>query len=124
MSPRGQFETWESRRQTELKAAEFSNELGQKVLYEDDKIRLWLIQLQPKERMGFRKINSDFRAMSQVDGFAVSHRSSGEILLVQCKKGDMFRYNKIHQEEQVWDLENIGNDPLELVIIEYLFVPE
>lgn len=124
LSPKGQFEAWEAQRKEEVLAVDFLTDLGQKVLYEDGKIRLWSIVLQPKKRLGFRKICSDFRAMSQVDGFAVSHRSTGEIVLVQYKKGEMYRYKKKEQGEQIWDLENIGADPLELLVIEYLFDPE
>ena len=124
LSPKGHFEAWEALRKKELDSGKYEDDLGQKVLYQDDKIKLWSILLKPKERHGFRRIKSDFRVMSQVDGFGVSHRSTGEITLVQCKKGEMFRYDVQSQGEQVWDLENIGADPLELVVIEYLFVPE
>ena len=124
LSPKGHFKAWEGNRTKELESDQFETDLGQEVLYEDGKIKLWSIVLKPKERHGFRKISCDFRAMSQVDGFAVSHRNSGEIVLVQCKKGEMFRYNKKQQGEQIWDLENIGADPLELVVIEYLFDPD
>ena len=124
LSPKGHFKAWEAGRKKELGSEELNTELGQQILYEDGKIKLWSIVLKTKERLGFRKISCHFRAMSQVDGFAVNHRSTGQIVLIQCKKGEMFRYNKKTEGEQIWDLENIGADPLELVVIEYLFDPE
>lgn len=124
LSPKGYFKAWEAQRKEELDSENLNTELGQQILYEDGKIKLWSLVLKVKERIGFRKINCDFRAMSQVDGFAVNHRSTGEIVLVQCKKGEMYRYNKKEKGEQIWDLENIGAEPLEFVVIEYLFDPE
>lgn len=124
LSPKGHFKAWEEMRKKELECGQFPTDLGHQVLYEDGKIKLWSILLQPKEKLGFRRISCDFRAMSQVDGFAVSHRSTGEIFLIQCKKGEMYRYKKRELGEQIWDLENIGAEPLELVVIEYLFDPE
>ncbi len=124
LSPKGHFEAWEADLKQELDSGDYEEGLGQKVLYEHHNIRLWSIILSPKERIGFRKIKSDFEVMSQVDGFAVSHRCTGEIALVQCKKGGTFRYDLNSFKEQIWDLENIGADPLELLVIEYLIDPE
>ncbi len=121
LCPEGHFEAWEPMRRSELKSGEYREEMGQKIIYEDGKIRLWLIQLEPKERLGFTWLRSDFKVMSHVQGFAVSHRNSGEITLIQYKKGDVYRYNTLEMGEQVWDLENIGADPLEFVLIEELY---
>lgn len=120
LSPKGHYNAWEPVRKMELNSGKFREELGHKVLFEDGNIRLWLIQLEPKERVGFTCLKGDFQVISHVQGFAVSHRDDGEIVLIQYKKGDVFRYSQRKNGEQVWDLENIGADPLEFVVIQDL----
>ncbi len=120
LSPKGRFDAWDLDRKRELDKGEFSIDLGQKVLHQDDNIKLWLIQLGPKERMDFRRLIRNFQVMSHSQGFAVSHHNDGEIALIQFKKGDVYSYDFQKMGEQIWDLENIGADPLEFVIIENL----
>ena len=122
LSPEGRFDAWDESRREELEQGEFSTDLGQKVLHQDGNIKLWLIQLGPKERIGFRKLSKGFQVMSHSQGFAVSHHNNGEIALIQYKKGDIYSYDFQKMGEQVWDLENIGADRLEFVIIENLVV--
>lgn len=124
LCPKGFYEAWESSRKIELKTGNFREELGQKIIYEDGKVRLWLIKLEPKERLGFTKLRSDFKVMSHVQGFAVSHKNSGEIALIQYKTGEVYRYSFLEMGEQVWDLENIGADPLEFVLIEEFYIED
>ncbi|MGB5236636.1 MAG: hypothetical protein WBM43_04540 [Flavobacteriaceae bacterium] len=124
LCPKGNYEAWEPLRRKALDIGVFRDELGQKLLFVDGKIRLWLIQLAPKERLAFTNLINDFQVMSYMQGFAVSHRDSGEIVLIQYKKGDIFRYKLEEQGGQVWDLENIGADHLEFVVIEELYLEE
>ena len=120
LNPKGNFEAWENGRKKELNSGEISDALGHKIMFEDGKIRVWHIQLAPKERLGFRTLNRDFQVMSQVRGFAVSHRQCGAIYLIQYKNGDIYHYNHQDLGEQIWDLENIGAEKLEFVIMEEL----
>ena len=120
LSPKGNFEAWEIDRKKELNSAVINDALGHKIIFEDGRIRVWHIQLEPKERLGFRKLNRSFRVMSQAQGFAVSHRQSGAIYLIQTNDGDVYHYNTKKLGEQVWDLENIGPEKLDFVIMEEL----
>lgn len=120
LNPKGNFEAWEKERKKELNSLEISDALGHKIMFEDGKIRIWHIQLAPKERLGFRTLNRDFQVMSQVRGFAVSRRQCGAIYLIQYNNGDIYHHNHEDHGEQVWDLENIGADKLEFVVMEEL----
>ena len=114
----GLYEAWDSTKLKELNARDFREELGQKIMYEDGEVRLWLIELKPKENLSFTRVNRNFKVISHAKGFAVSHRDNGEIVLIQYREGDVFRYNKLEMGDQIWDLENVGADPLQFVIIE------
>ena len=124
LSPKGRFDAWDVDRKLELDKGEYSTDLGQKVLHQDENIRLWMIQLDPKERISFRRLGKSFQVMSHSQGFAVSHHNDGEIALIQFKKGDVYRYDLQKMGEQIWDLENIGADPMDFVVIENLVEEE
>ncbi len=52
----GNFNTWNPSHLKELKENEISTNLGQKVLFENEYLRIWEVVLLPKERLPFRKI--------------------------------------------------------------------
>ena len=121
LSPAGNFEAWEPQRRKELESGHFTSNIGQELLHEGEHTRLWLVKLGYKQRLGFRNISSSFKVMSQTDGFAVSYQGSGKIVLIEFKKADMQRHEVVDEQERIWDLENIGAETLEFIIIEYLF---
>lgn len=116
--PEGGFDAWEPKRLEHFKVGIFSKQLGQNFLYENEKIRLWNIILKPHERLDFRISKSNFRVTFQMDGFGVSHQGNGKILLLEFKKGDVFNFKENKDQELIWDFENIGIEPLEIVLFE------
>ena len=120
LSPAGNFEAWEPNRLEELQSGQISSEAGQLLLHESDETRLWLVSLEYKQRLGFRNTKYQIKTMSQTDGFAVSHYGNGQICLIEFKKDQMQRQEVLGLCDKVWDLENIGSEPLEFILIEYL----
>lgn len=118
LNPAGNFGPWESSKLKELKKHQFSDDLGQTLLFENDSIRVWEIFLQPGERMGFRKITHHFSITSMCDALAVSRFSDGSIYLLKFNHKDTL-YVNYEVSEVVQDLENISEGPLYLHLMEF-----
>lgn len=118
LSPEGNFESWEISRLKELRAEEFSKELGQSMLYENDEFRLWDITLKHKERLTFRRVVNDFSYTCITDGFGVIHLGNGKIQFGQFKKGDVCSFNMKENEELILDVENTGLGILKFIVTE------
>ncbi len=118
----GNFNTWNPSHLKELKENEISTKLGQKVLFENEYIRIWEVVLLSKERLPFRKINLDYCWVAASEGMVISRFSDGKIILMHLEKGDSEFLN--HDNEQaIYDLENIGEDILFFQMTEYKSQP-
>tara|TARA_R110002167_G_scaffold76032_4_gene211953 strand:+ start:781 stop:1200 length:420 start_codon:yes stop_codon:yes gene_type:complete len=118
INPVGQFDTWEPTKVAELTRNEISDCLGQKLLFENDNILVWEVALVPYERLPFRKIQRDFNLTSLTEGLVIRRFGDGKINLVRLQKGDSAFY-EFDGEETVYDLENIGEQPILLNIVEF-----
>lgn len=105
----GVFNTWNPSHLKELKNKEFSNDLGQKVLFENEYLRIWEVVLLPNERLPFRKINLDYSWVAASEGMVISRFSNGKIILIHLEKGDS-EFLKQENKQAIYDLENIGED--------------
>ena len=119
LNPIGNFDPWQPSKLLELKQKRLSEDLGQKLLFENDTIKVWEIFLQPRERLGFRKINQDYSFVSMTDGLAVTRSSDARISLIRIDKGDT-GFIPYTNEDIVRDLENIGEGPLFIHVMEFL----
>ncbi len=107
----GNFNTWNPVHIAELKKKEFSTDLGQKVLFENEYLRIWEVILLPKERLPFRKINLGYCWVAGSEGMVISRFSDGKIVLIHVEKGDS-EFLDHGNNYAIYDLENIGQDIL------------
>jgi hypothetical protein len=114
----GNFNTWNPSHIKELKENEFSTDLGQKVLFENEYLRIWEVVLLPKERLPFRKINLDYCWVAGSEGMVISRFSDGKIVLMHLEKGDS-EFLEHEKKHAIYDLENIGQDILFFQMTEY-----
>ena len=114
----GNFNTWNPSHLNELKEKKFSTKLGQKVLFENDYLRIWEVVLLPKERLPFRKINLDYCWVAASEGMAISRFANGKIILMHLEKGDS-EFLKHENGHAIYDLENIGEDILFFQMTEF-----
>ncbi len=114
----GNFNTWNPSRLKELKENKISTDLGQKILFENDYLRIWEVVLLPKERLPFRKINLDYCWVAASEGMAISRFSDGKIILMHLEKGDS-EFLKHKNKHAIYDLENIGEDILFFQMTEF-----
>ncbi len=113
----GNFDTWEPSKIRELKEKRFASDLGKKLLYENELIRVWEITLFPKERLPFRKQNRDFYWVSLTDAKIICRYSDGKIAMLYINRGD-YELRKVEDQNPIWDMENIGEYLLVLNLME------
>lgn len=123
----GNFNTWNPAHIRELKNNEISNDLGQRILFENEYLRIWEVVLLPKERLPFRKIDLDYCWIAGSEGMMISRFSDGKIVLMHLEKGDS-EFLEHEDNHAVYDLENVGQDTLIFQMTQYkgeqLFVKE
>ena len=118
LNPSGNFDSWEPSKILELQRKKIDDRLGQKLLFENDKIKVWEVVLFPGERLPFRKINGNYSFTSMTEGLAISRYATGKINLVRIKKGDSM-FIKHEGQAAIYDFENIGENILFLHVMEF-----
>ena len=108
-------------------AAEFEQEkqspngcVGQRLLSEDDRVRVWEIRLKPGQRFGFHRHVLDF-SVRPADAKARAYLSDGTTVEHTYKAGETrhgVRSPKGHFK--VHDLANIGDTDLDFITVEFL----
>lgn len=118
LNPIGNFDSWEPSKLQELRKKDIEGRLGQKLLFENDTIRVWEVVLFPGERLPFRKISGNYNFTSITKGLAISRYANGKISLVRIHKGDSM-FVKHEGQESIYDFENIGENILFLHAMEF-----
>jgi hypothetical protein len=114
----GNFNTWNPAHIRELKNNEISTDLGQRILFENEYLRIWEVVLLPKERLPFRKINLDYCWIAGSEGMMITRFSDGKIVLMHLEKGDS-EFLEHENKHAIYDLENVGQDTLIFQMTEY-----
>lgn len=112
----GNFDTWKESHLKEIKAKTFSAKIGE-LLYANDEIKVWKIEIKPRERIGFRLHNNNYSCTSFTKGVLIARNINGEILLMRLTKGGhtFFEYR---DKKIIHDLENIGENTVKVTIVE------
>lgn len=114
----GNFEPWIPSILDELNNYLVKDPLGGYLVFEDERVKLWQIVLEPKERLPFRLQNTNYSWTCSSGGMAISRFNDGSIHLLRIDKMDT-GYFKFKNSELVSDFENIGENVLEIDIVEY-----
>lgn len=112
----GGFDAWNEAKLNEIREGEFSEAIGE-ALYENAEIRLWKIQLEPSERIPFRRHRNNYSCTIFSEGLLVSRNINGKVILLRLSKGDTF-YQECKSDEMIHDLENIGESTVKVAVIE------
>lgn len=122
INPSGKFKTWNPSRLEELEKKEFSNDLGQKIIFENEYQRIWEVVLLPKERLPFRVINKNYCWVACSEGMVISRFADGKIILMHLEKGDS-EYMEHKDKPAIYDLENIGEEIIWFQLTEHKSEP-
>jgi quercetin dioxygenase-like cupin family protein len=94
--------------------------VGQKLLSENEKVRVWRIHLRPGERCGFHRHVLDYFWSATTSGRGRQHFNDGTTREYTYSAGETRHENYGPGEFKVHDLENIGDTDLTFVTVEFL----
>jgi quercetin dioxygenase-like cupin family protein len=110
---RAQFET-------ELRAAPSNHEVGTRVLFENEHVRVWEVRLTPGERAPFHAHTRRY-FWTVVDGAIGRQRSDDGTLRVREYRVGETQYQEPDPDNAlIHDLENVGDAELRFVTVELL----
>jgi len=108
-------------------AAEFEHEqkhpngcVGQRLISENNRVRVWEIRLKPGERFGFHRHVLDYFWTAVLRGRARAHVNDGSIVEHTYAAGETRHETHAPDHFKVHDLENIGDNELIFITVEFL----
>ena len=108
-------------------AAEFEREskhpngcVGQRLLSESERVRVWEIRLKPGERFGFHRHVLDYFWSAATPGRGRQHLQDGSTVEHSYQAGETRHETYGKGEFKVHDLENIGESELVFTTVEFL----
>lgn len=113
-------ENWTEELRAELAENQGRNgRVGSRVVFEDDRMRVWLLELQPGERLPFHTHVQDYFWTATRAGTARSHYADGRTEVMHYEVGTTraFRFEK--GQSMTHDLENIGEGLLSFTTVEF-----
>tara|TARA_E500000318_G_scaffold100033_1_gene102453 strand:+ start:3350 stop:3760 length:411 start_codon:yes stop_codon:yes gene_type:complete len=118
LNPVGNFDPWEQEKIDELLHQEIKGSLSNRLVFENEVIKLWDLKLLPGERLNFRRHNTNYGWVCTTGGLVISRYGNGKIDMIKLNPGDT-EYFENRGKNYVNDLENIGEDTLVINILEY-----
>ncbi|MCB0371921.1 MAG: hypothetical protein KDD31_02805 [Muricauda sp.] len=118
LNPVGNFDPWEQEKIDELLHQEITDALSEKLVFENESVKLWDLHLAPGDRIPFRKHNTNYVLACTTGGLALTRYGNGKIDMVKLNPGDS-EYFENRGKDYVNDLENIGEHPIIINILEY-----
>jgi quercetin dioxygenase-like cupin family protein len=111
-------------------AAEFERErannnpcVGTELLSESERTRVWIIRLQPGERVGFHRHVLDYFWTCVTGGRGRQHVNDGKTVEYTYAPGETRHESYAAGEFKVHDLENIGDKDMVFMTVEFLDAP-
>jgi len=103
----------------ELDRNEFNPCIGQILLSESERARVWFIRLEPGERLGFHRHVLDYFWTALTAGKARSHINGGAPVEASYVAGQTRHLSFAPGEFMIHDLQNIGSRPLLFMTVEH-----
>ena len=95
-----------------------NDHVGHTLLFENEKVKVWHIALQPGERIHYHRHNYDYFWTVLQDGEGVSNQEDGSQVHLTFKKNQTSFQNILQQGRAIHDLQNTGGQVLEFVTTE------
>lgn len=104
----------------ELQSAAGNGNVGSRLVSESERARVWLIEMQPGDRLPFHTHVLDYFWVATSQGKARSRYADGKVVEVSYDVGDAKHFRFGPGESMTHDLENIGDTVLSFTTVEYL----
>ena len=118
LNPVGNFDPWEQERIDELLHHEIKESLSNRLVFENEAMKLWDLRLFPGERLSFRRHNTNYGWICTTGGLVITRYGNGKIDMVKLNQGDT-EYFENRGKNHINDLENIGEEIVVINILEY-----
>jgi len=100
-----------------LKDREVSAEVGTRLLFENDRVRVWDLQLAPGESTGFHRHTTDFLYVVIGDGTLQTVLPDGKREPPRKMRDGDVRFRDV-AEETVHEAVNVGSGPWRNIVVE------
>jgi beta-alanine degradation protein BauB len=104
----------------ELGKASENRTVGHEVLFENERVRIWGLDLAPGERVPFHSHTSTYFWVCTDEGRAQQRYPSGEIDTFDFRAGDVDFLEIAPGESLIHDLDNCGDTRLRFIAVELL----
>lgn len=94
--------------------------VGSELLSESDRVRVWMIRLQPGERIGFHRHVLDYFWTCVSGGRGRQHVHDGTTVEYTYAPGETRHETYAAEQYKVHDLENLGDSEMVFMTIEFL----
>ena len=118
LNPVGNFDPWEQEKLDELLHEEITRSLTERLIFENESIKLWNLFLLPGDRIPFRSHNTNYSWVCTTGGLALSRYGNGKIDMIKLDSGDT-GYFENRGKNYINDFENIGEDPISIDLLEF-----
>ena len=120
LPPAATPDSWSPALRQEYAAAASNGRVGQRLVSETERVRVWSIALKPGERLGFHKHVLDYFWTAVTPGRGRSHNQTGAMSERDYQAGDTKHLSFGSGEFMIHDLENIGSTDLLFTTVEFL----
>jgi hypothetical protein len=86
--------------------------------FENDRVRIWEIRLEPGERYGAHRHVLDYFWVAVTEGTSLQHTGEGRIERVRYRSGDTMFFSYGPGESMLHDLANVGDTLLVFTTVE------
>lgn len=110
---------WTGALRQELAGAGTNGRVGSRIVSESERVRVWLIEMQPGERLPFHTHVLDYFWTTTAPGRARSRYSDGRVAEMDYALGDTRHFHFEAGDSMTHDLENIGDTVLCFTTVEF-----
>jgi quercetin dioxygenase-like cupin family protein len=104
----------------ELAAAAENRVVGSRLLFENERLRVWDITLRPGERLPFHRHATSYFYRCESGGFVQVRLPDGQVAVYECP-ADEVHFHEIGSDDLViHDLENVGETTVRFTTVELL----
>ena len=111
---------WPKEYVAELGAARTNGNVGTRIVSESDRVRVWIVEMKPGERLPFHTHVLDYFWTATSNGKARSRYGDGQVAEAEYEVGDTKHFSFTKGESMTHDLENIGDTVLTFTTVEFL----
>jgi hypothetical protein len=114
---------WSDALKEEFAVNQLNGCVGQLLVSETTRVRVWTIRLRPHERLGFHRHVLDYFWTASTAGSSISLHHDGRVAEMTYQPGDTKHFRFGQGQFAVHDLKNTGNDALVFTTVEFMDGP-